>query len=147
MAHPTERRSQLYAYDEGGDAWDPFVNNADGILLASAARTGDTYTEDKYNYNGDGLVLFVNVSVDPASASITPNIQIKDPASGNYFTAWTAAVAITAVGLYAYLFCPGGATGSYTEAVNLRFSRIGRIFMDHADSDSITYSVGVTVLV
>ena len=60
---------------------------------------------------------------------------------------WTAAAAITATGQYAYLFVPGGAAGSYTEAVNLALGRTWRLGVTHGDTDSITYSVSAVQLV
>ena len=112
-----------------------------------AARTAETNSADQTNYNGQALIIIVDISVDPAAASITPELQIKDSISGNYFTVWTAAVALTGVGTYAYLFAPGGAAGSYTEAVNLLVGRTWRFQMNVADADSMTYSVSAVVLV
>jgi len=130
-----------------GVGWDRQRNNEELVLLASAARTAQTDSADQINYNGSGLIVIVDVTVDPAAAAITPKLQIKDSISSNYFTVWSAAAAINAVGTYAYLFAPGGAAGSYTEAVNLRVARTWRVRIDPADADSMTYSVSAVVLV
>ena len=123
--------------------------NIETTPLASAARTVETSSLDQVNVNGRGLILIVNVTADPAAASITPTLEIKDPISGNYFTVWTAAAALAAVGMTAYLFDVGGvgAAGSFTEAVNIRLTRTWRFTMTVANASSMTYSVSANVLV
>jgi len=122
-------------------------NNQEIVLLASAARTATLQSADIVNYNGSGLILFLNVSAITATPTITLSLQIKDSISGNYFTIWTAAAGVSTVVSRAYLFTPGGAAGSYTEAVNLRLARTWRLNVAHTDADSITYSVSAVVLV
>ena len=130
-----------------GDTFDMSVNNEELIILASAARTATLQSADQVNYNGSGLIVIVDFETEVDTVSITPYLQIKDSISGNYFTIWTAAAAIEAVGTFAYLFAPGGAAGSFTEAVNLRLARTWRFGMTHADADSATYSVSAVILV
>lgn len=129
-----------------GLTWDRERGNVEGTLLASAARTATVQSADQTNYNGRGLILFVNVSSTTATPEITPELQIKDSISGQYFTVWTAAAALSATGQYAYLFVPGGAQGSYTEAVNIAIGRSWRLEMNHVDADSISYSVSCSIL-
>ena len=139
--------SQHHTWDDAASKWDAVRSNVEVTLLASAARTAETNSSDQTNYSGAALIVVVDVTVDPAAAAITPELQIKDSISGNYFTAWTAGTALSATGTAAYLFQPGGAAGSYTEAVNLRLGRTWRFQMNVADSDSMTYSVSAVVLV
>ena len=124
-------------------------SNTEVVLLASAARTIATSSANQVNDNSCGLILIVNITVDPATASITPTLQIRDPISGNYFTVWTAAVALTAVGTTAYLFDIGGVgiAGSFTEAINIRLTRTWRFTMTVANASSMTYSVSANNLV
>ena len=124
-------------------------SNTEVTLLASAARTVVTSSDDQINTNNSGLILIVDITVDPAAASITPTLEIRDPISGNYFTVWTAAVALAAVGMTAYLFDIGGVglAGSFTEAVNIRLTRTWRFTMTVANANSITYSVSANNLV
>ena len=129
-----------------GASWDRARANQEITVLASAARTAQTDSPDQVNYNGQALILFVNVTVDDATADITPVIQAKDSVSSAYHTIWTAAAAISAVGTFMYLFVPGGAAGSYTEAVNLRIPRTWRLRVTVGDADSCTYSVGAVLL-
>ena len=123
--------------------------NFEVALLASAARTVETRSPDQVNANGRGLILIVNITADPAAASITPTLEIRDPISGNYFTVWTAAAALAAVGTTAYLFEVGGvgSAGSFTEAINIRLTRTWRFTMTVANASSMTYSVSANVLV
>jgi len=130
-----------------GATWDRIRNNQEVTLLASAARTASTNGTDQTNYNHRALVVVVDVTSITATPSITPTLQIKDSISGDYVTVWTAAAPLTATGEAAYLFVPGGAAGSYTEAVNLRLPRTWRLRVTHADADSITYSVSAVGLV
>ena len=130
-----------------GVTWDRVRNNQEIVLLASAARTATLQSADIVNYNGSGLILFLDVSAIDATPTITLSLQIKDSISGNYFTIWTAAAGVSTVVSRAYLFTPGGAAGSYTEAVNLRLARTWRLNVAHTDADSITYSVSAVVLV
>lgn len=130
-----------------GVTFDRVRSNEEVTLLASAARTATLQSADQVNYNGAGLIVIVDFETEVDTVSITPYLQIKDSISGNYFTIWTAAAAIEAVGTFAYLFAPGGAAGSFTEAVNLRLARTWRFGMTHADADSATYSVSAVVLV
>ena len=128
---------------------DPLRSNIEATLLASAARTVETSSPDQVNVNGRGLILIVNITADPAAASITPTLEIRDPISGNYFTIWTAAAALAAVGTTAYLFEIGGvgSAGSFTEAINIRLTRTWRFTMTVANASSMTYSVSTNVLV
>lgn len=130
-----------------GTAYDRQRANVAVTLLTSAARTAETSSADQVNYNGRGLLVVVNVSSITSTPVLTPRLQIKDVISGNYMTVWTAAANIIATGMYAYLFTPGGAAGSFTEAVNLRVGRTFRFQMGVADADSATYSVSADVLV
>jgi hypothetical protein len=129
-----------------GTHWDRERANTPAILLASAARTATTQSSDQTNYNGRGLILIANVTAATDTPEVTLSLQIKDSISNAYFTVWTGAAPITGTGTSAYLFVPGGAAGSFTEAVNLRLSRTWRLVATHADTDSITYSVSACVL-
>ncbi|MDO8751141.1 MAG: hypothetical protein Q7K03_08365 [Dehalococcoidia bacterium] len=123
----------------GAEFWQ---NNQAVTLLASTSRTATTNSADQTNYNGRGLILQV-VSDTSTGASLTPTLQIKDSISGGYFTAWTAAAALSSTGHRAYLFDLGGVggAGSFTEAVNMRLTRTWRFSMTHSSSGATQYSV------
>jgi len=137
-------RQITIAHNSGG-AQD---ENIEGIALASAARTATANSADLTNHNGDFLTIFVDVTVDPATASITPSVQVKDSISGSYHTVWTAAAAFAAVGTFVYQLGPGllaGAPGGYTDAENVVVRRTFRVVMTAADAGSITYSADYTL--
>ncbi len=124
--------------------------NTEIKLLYDAARTLTTERDDKTNYNcSKGAILCVNVSAIVATPVLTPKLQIKDPATGNYLDIWIAAANLTAAGKSTYLFGLGGsgAAGEYLEAVNILLSRVFRFQMIHADADSATYSAAIILLV
>ena len=123
--------------------------NVDITLLSQESRTTEANSGDQLNSSGRGLILFVRVYAITDTPSITPVLQIKDSISGAYFSVWSAQAAITAAGSYAYLFDLGGIGfgGNYTEAVNLRLGLVWRLIVEHADTDSIEYSVSATLLI
>ncbi len=122
-------------------------NNIEITLLASASRTTETNSTDQINYNGTGLILYIDFATEVSSVTLTPNLQIKDSISNAYSTIWSASANLTAVGDTTYLFTPGGAAGSYTEAVNLRIPRTWRFQMGVGNTDQAGYSVSAVVLV
>ena len=120
------------------------VYNGNSVILASAARTAAVNSDDQTNLGARGLHLVIDVTLDPAAASITPTIQGKDEVSGEYYTL-LAGVAIAAVGTTILKIYPG-----LTAAANLVASdilpRTWRLSMAAADGDSITYSIGATLI-
>jgi len=137
-------------YGYNGADMDRWRNNFEGTALASAARTAATNSPEIKNHNGRGLVIYVNVTLDPASAAITPSLRTGDPVSGTYDVIWTAAAAISATGLYSYQLGPGllaTAGGSYTDTENILLPRSLQISMGVADGDSMTYSVAYCLTV
>ena len=119
-------------------------DNKDIILLVSAARTAEIESAEQTNTRGKGLHVIIDVTVDPALASITPKIQGKDPASGKWYDICVG-VAIAATGTTVLKVFPG-----ITAAANVAASDIlpahWRFQMAVADTDSMTYSVGATVI-
>lgn len=125
--------------------------NYSHVMLPLAARTEDTTTDEQVNKYCPGFVLFMDVTEvgDPAG-SVTLNLQIRDPVTGNWFTIWTAAAPIASVGMRTALFWPSPFTDAaelYTESVDIAVPRDWRIFCDHAnDVNSITYSFAVSYI-
>lgn len=135
---------QMGPYLYNGGSFDRQRNNIAATVLASAARTATTNSSDQTNHNAKGFTLFLDVSEIVATPSITLSLQIKDSISGLYFTFWTAALAVTAPGQFAYQFGPGASdNGSWTETSAFFVGRTWRVVSTHADADSITYSVSV----
>ncbi len=121
----------------------------DGVLLPSAARTADATTEWKSSQGSKYLILIVDCTADPASAAVTPKIQGLDPASGKTFDVWAAAAAVEAVGMTQYMLGPAldaAAPGANTDTENVVLPPTWRLFMEAADTDSLTYSVGYAMI-
>lgn len=133
--------------------------NTDLSLLASAARTALASSADQTNYNGRGVAIVVNVTVEGA-ATLTLTVQGKDSVSGNYYDLITGIVVYTAATdtpptTRAVVLYPGtltadtigiaGATGTTSKQVVL--PRTWRVTVTPADATTTTYSVsGVTLL-
>lgn len=136
-----------FHYLFNGTNWDRQRNNVELTLLASAARTAETNSSDQTNYNGKGIVIIVDVTVDPAAAAITPTIDAKDPISGNYVQIWAAAAALSAVGTTVYILYPGNTDGvQLTDKDTIVLPRTWRFQMEVADADSMTYSVSGAII-
>jgi hypothetical protein len=120
-------------------------SNSAIIVLASAARTADTNSSDFSNFGASGIHVIIDVTVDPASASVTFTLQGKDEASGNYYTILTSS-AIVGTGTTVLRVLPSVAA-SANVSVSDGLPAVWRINANHVDTDSITYSVGANLLV
>lgn len=121
-------------------------------LLASAARVATTNSADQnlhgVNVNMRGVMVIVDVTASADTPSITPIIQGKDPASGDYFNLLSASAALTGAATALYLVYPGVGTASagITQVAGFVLPSTWRVSVTHADGDSITYSVGAMLL-
>lgn len=113
-------------------------------LLKSLARTAAVNTPDQTNFGHKGLHLIIDVTVDPALASITPTIQGKDPLSGKYYDLLVG-LAIAATGTTVLKIYPGIAATENVAASDI-LPLIWRLKMAVADADSITYSVAAMLV-
>lgn len=113
------------------------------VVLASAARVATVNSSDFGNPGAKGLHLAIDVTAVTLTPSITVTIQGKDPVSGKYYTI-LASAAIVAIGTTVLKVYPG-----ITVAANLSVSdflpRHWRVAVTHADTDSITYSIGASL--
>ncbi len=121
--------------------------NRQQTILASSARTTETDSADLANLSGRGVTIVVKITADPGTASITPNIAMKDPATGDDVVMWTAAAALTGVGTTIYQLYPGALAADFdgTEAVSIALPLTWIFRMTVADAESMTYSVGASV--
>jgi hypothetical protein len=117
--------------------------NADGVFLASGARTTTQTMADQTNLNKKGIRVVV-VTTAIGTGSITCAIQAKDPASGNWVTMLTGA-AITTNTTNTYLVYPGAANTANVSA-NDRLPRTWRLLVTANNANSATYSVGYMLL-
>lgn len=127
-----------------GTTWDNFRNNMNVTLITSAARTATNSSADQTNYNGRGVVVFVNVTV-AGTGSITVTIERKDPISGTYSTI-LASAAITTISHNIYQVMPSMVVAANSKADEI-LPRTWRVTVTHNNANSITYSVGASVVV
>lgn len=119
-------------------------DNKDIILLDSAARTAEVESVEQTNTRGKGLHVIIDVTVDPALAVITPKIQGKDPVSGKWYDILVGltidATGTTIIKVYPGIAATLGVAASDILPAHWRFQ------MSVADTDSMTYSVGASVI-
>jgi len=122
------------------------VANRNVEVLPSAARTTAqaVITLQASDDKAVALIFTVDTTVDPAAASITPSIDFFDPISQSWTTILTGA-AIAATGRVR-LRIGEGLTAAANLTVNDVIARKFRFNMAVADTDSITYSVGVEIV-
>jgi hypothetical protein len=107
-------------------------------LLASAARTLATTSADQRNRFARGVRVMIDVTADPANASITPTIQGKT-GQGDYYTL-LAGAAITGTGNVELVVHPS-LTADPNLVAKAPLGAVWRLSMAVADADSMTYSV------
>lgn len=121
------------------------VNRRIDPVLASAARTATTTSTDQHNENHRGGHFAINVTALAATPSIVAKIQGKDPASNEWYDVLVGA-AITATGLTVLKVYPGITPSANASACDV-LPVTWRVVVTHADADSITYSVGASLIV
>lgn len=116
---------------------------ASATIFASAARTATVNGDDQTNYVGRFLHLVIDVTSVTLTPSVVFTVQGKDDVSGKYYTL-LASAAITATGTTVLRVGPGLTAAANTVANDV-LPRTWRVIATHADTDSITYSVGASV--
>lgn len=121
--------------------------NTEVTILASAARTASTQSSDITNENGLAAIIALSVTALSSTPSITLRILWKDPISGVYGFLNATPTAVTATGLYLYQLGPGcvSSGGSIVQTTAAVLPRTWAVYVEHADSDSITYSVAANI--
>lgn len=125
--------------------WDRKRNNIEETLLASAARTASVNSADFVNYNAKGAHFIIDVTAITDTPSITVTIQGKDALSSEYYDILTG-VAITATGTTILKVYPGIGQIANGAASDI-LPRTYRVSVAHDDTDSITYSIGVNLVI
>jgi len=108
-------------------------------ILASAARTATVTVEFKTPPWAIAVYFVLDVTLDAASASITPNFDAHDRISDKTFTLLDGA-AVAAVGTTVYKIGPGLTAAANTVA-NEYLPEWLSFTMAVADADAITYSL------
>lgn len=115
--------------------------NTEVTAFASAARTASPTPQEFSNHACRGVQVIIDVTLDPAAASVVFNINGIDKLSGKTYLL-LASPAIVATGTTVLKIFPGADAAANLVAndfVPLNFE----IAPVHADTDSITYSVDV----
>jgi hypothetical protein len=134
---------QILSLDSSGNL-NSTARPADGTALTSAARTASVDSSDVINTHGKGLHLVIDVTSITLTPSITVTIQGKDVVSGKYYTV-LASAAITTVSTTVLKVHPA-LTAAANLVANDLLPRTWRVSVVNADADSITYSVGYSVV-
>ncbi len=111
-------------------------------IAASAARTADFTSAEFSNASGRALI-FVSVTAISATPSVVPKLQVYNVVTDTWETVGTFA-ALTAVVERIYHVgnvSAGTATDNIDEFLPVALPDVWRMFMDHADADSITYDL------
>lgn len=119
------------------------MNNFNIPVLASEARTAITTSEDQTNSQHKGCHIIIDVTVDDGG-TITPKIQGKDSTSGKYYDilVGSAISTVSTTILKVYPGLPASGNVSANDIVPSKF----RIVVTHGDANSMTYSVGVSLV-
>lgn len=119
-------------------------NNIEATLLASAARTATAASADITNYNARGGHLVLNVTAIGSTSSIVPTVQGKDALSAAYYPILPGPT-IAATGTYPLRVYPAitSTTNLYANDV---LPRTWRVNVVHANVDTITYSIGYSLI-
>lgn len=121
-------------------------------LLESDGRTATTTSADQINIgenlNVNGAYVILDVTGIALTPTITLTIQAKDPVSEEYESILTAASGVTAMGRHTYLVVAGAGTASadVTQVAGFPLPAQWRISVAHANTNTITYSVGALLV-
>ncbi|MFH8405570.1 hypothetical protein ACH4FX_12455 [Streptomyces sp. NPDC018019] len=114
------------------------------MVLPSAARTADPDTQEfeviGRGYGYRALVLTVDVTAITASPGLTVTVSGVDRVSGKLYTV-LASASLVATGTTVLRIGPGLAAVTNLTAADY-LPPVWRVTVTHADTDSITYSVG-----
>lgn len=112
-------------------------------VFASAARTADATSDAIYTKGARGVRATLTATALAATPSITFTIQGYDATAAAWYDILTSGAIATASPTTSTLTVyPGIAVTANVSASTVLPDKI-RIFVDHSDTDSITYSVGL----
>jgi hypothetical protein len=132
--------AHLFTFD--GAAWIPNYRHQAFTVLPSAVRAADTNSADFTHYGAYALALIINITVITGTGVIV-RFQSKDPISGSYLSNGNAPSAHTTASTFGHIIGFGGLStgGGVGSAVQQVLWPTFRVFMDHQDSNNLTYSV------
>ena len=110
-------------------------------IYPSAARTATPTAVAIDDRNVAGIQVIINVTASAATPSVVPTIDGFDPLSETWYNLLTAS-AITGASQVVLRIHPELLAAANLTAQDF-IPRRYRVVMTHADTDSITYSVGI----
>jgi hypothetical protein len=114
-------------------------------VFDSKARTATTSSRDFSSYEGGvGCICVINITAVTSSPSVTFTIQGKDPASGTYYTI-LASSAQTGAGQVILRVHPD-LTASANAVAKDMMPAVWRVTATHGNTDSMTYTVGASIV-
>lgn len=120
------------------------LTNVEGTALTSSARTTTLSSSDLTNTHGKGIHIILDITDLANTPSITLKIEGKDTLSGKYYTILESA-SITTVSVNIFKVHPN-LTATTNLIANDIIPKTFRITMTHGNTDSITYSVGYSLV-
>jgi len=136
-------QNNSFGYLFNGTGFDRQRGNTTETLLANAARTASVDSADFVNHNATGAHFIINVSALSDTPSIVVTVQGLDDASDTYYDVLIS-TAITTTGTTVLKVHPG-ISPIVNGSANDMLPRTYRVSVTHADTDSITYSVGANL--
>lgn len=129
--------------------WDKWRNNTEGTIKVSAARTTTYSSNLQTNYNHKGIYVILNVTAKTGAPSITMKLEVKNPITAGYSAFTATSAAITTTGTYILALHPAlvDTAGVFHLACDALLPRSWRLYVSHANADSITYSVSYALMV
>jgi len=112
-------------------------------VFSSQARIADVASPDFKNHAGVGAVVTINVTATTSTPSVVFTLQGKDPTSSQYYNILSSS-AIVVSGITHMKVHPDFTAG--TNVAKDIMPSVWRVYADHADGDSITYSVGASLI-
>lgn len=121
--------------------------NTEQTLFSLGARTATLNGADITNFNSRGGHFIVNVTSITATPSIEIVIQGKEPVGGAYYEILrtTPITDLTGIGLYVFKIYPGIVPITGGSASDI-LPRVFRVRVEAADTDSVTYSIAVALI-
>lgn len=114
------------------------------LIALAAAGASTVNSPDQTNYNGRGINVVINLTI-VTTATVTINLQIKDAASGVYFTVLSSAGLVSAGSTLLSVY--PGITTSANSSVSAVLSRTWRVqAVIVGASAAVTGTVGASVI-
>jgi len=140
------------AYDDVAAQWNRLRNNTLVSLLASTGRTGTTVTATQTNFNARGLVLALNVTVNPGGAqTLTLSLQAVINGVSYNINLGVANAFAGGAGSSILVFYPGAATAWTGGTEHLTFQapvpRAWTATVTHSAAGSWTYTLDAAYIV